>query len=267
MIKFPERVTIETTSHCNLDCAMCYTKSCTHGTMLDELFTKIINECAVNKVKTIVPFFRGEPFCDPKFIKRLRYIMAKLPWARIEIASNGTLMSQQDIKIICDLGVDFVSISIDTGDRNLKDSMNERTDKAIWNLIKSKKSDMFLQVSTVDVGTNTERIKEFSKKWMGKVDGIRVFDQHTISEEYGKTRRGKEGRHYCKKLDTDMVIYFDGTVGLCCYDWDRKANEIGSIEESTIKKVWNSKKYNAIRRQHDELKITDRVCRNCDMWR
>jgi len=268
VIDFPERVTIETTSYCNLDCAMCYTKSCPKGTMTDDLFTKIVNECAVNNVKTIVPFFRGDPFCDQKFIKRLHYIIAKLPRARVELATNGTLITQKDIENICDLGIDFVSISIDTGDRNLTSEQRERADRVVELLSKSRsEDDTFLQVSTVDIGQGAEALNEFYHKWKEKVNRVRVFEQHTIAGKYGKTKYEKEGRTYCKKLDSDMVIYFDGTIGLCCYDWNRKQNEIGNANESTLKEIWNSTKYNMIRRQHKEMKITDRVCRNCDMWR
>jgi len=264
---FPERVTIETTSQCNLNCVMCYTKSCPKGTMTDEIFTKVVNECAVHKVKTIVPFFRGEPFCDPKFIKRLQYIMAKLPWARIEIASNGTLITMGDVAVLCELDIDFFSISVDTGDRKNHDFLNKNVENVIGCMASYKKDSMFLQVSTVDAGQDMENIRKFNDHWKGIVDKVKVYDQHTIEMKYGKTKYKKEGRHYCSKLDTDMVIYFDGTVGLCCYDWDRKPKEIGSVSDSTIERIWNGAKYNSIRRQHRELKITDRVCKNCDMWR
>lgn len=267
MIDFPERVTIETTSICNLDCRMCYTKTCPKGTMTDDLFTKVVNECAVNNVKQIVPFFRGEPFCDPKFTKRLQYIRARLPEARLEIATNGSMFGRCDIEQICTLEVDFVSISIDTGDRNLTNEQKERVDKAVEILSQRRTNKMFLQVSTVYVGQGAETLDKFYHKWKGKVDRVRVFEQHTIAGEYGKTKWSKEGRTYCKKLDTDVVIYFDGTVGLCCYDWDRKLGEIGNANENTLKDIWNNMKYNSIRRQHKEMKITDRMCRNCDMWR
>jgi radical SAM protein with 4Fe4S-binding SPASM domain len=246
---------------------MCYTKTCPKGTMTDGLFTKVVNECAVNNVKTIVPFFRGEPFCDPKFVKRMQYIIAKMPDTRIEMATNGTLITQKDIENLCGFGVDFISISIDTGDRNLTQEQKERADQAVEMISKSKTEKMFLQVSTVEVGQGTEALNEFFHKWKDKVNRVRVFEQHTIAGKYGKTKREKEGRTYCKKLDSDMVIYFDGTVSLCCYDWDRKPNEIGNANDSMLKEIWNGAKYNSIRRQHKELKITDRVCRNCDMWR
>ena len=235
--------------------------------MESSIFTKIVNECAVNNVKKIVPFFRGDPFCDQKFLTRVQYIMAKIPDAKIEIATNGTMVSRTAIEILCDLGVDFISVSMDTGDRNLTSEQKERADKAVELLAKCKTGRTFLQVSTVDVGQGSEALNEFYKKWKDKVDKVRVFEQHTVAGKYGKTKTGRDGRAYCKKLDTDIMIYFDGTVSLCCYDWDRKENEIGNVKDATLKEIWNGTKYNAIRRQHEEMKITDRVCRNCDMWR
>lgn len=265
--EFPERVTIETTSICNLDCAMCYTKTCPKGTMSDDLFTKIVNECAVKNVKQIVPFFRGEPFCDQKFLKRLQYIRAKMPEARIELATNGTIIDNGVVGILCNLGIDFISVSMDTGDRNITSEQRERADMAVEILSKSRSEDMFLQVSTVNVGQDAQALNEFYHKWKAKVNQVRVFEQHSIGGKYGKGRWEKSGRAYCKKLDTDTVVYFDGTVSLCCYDWNRKPSEIGNVNESALKDIWNNTKYNSIRRQHKELKITDRVCRNCDMWR
>lgn len=265
--KFPERVTIETTSRCNLDCDMCYTKKCKKGEMEDDLFKKLIKECSEYKVNQIVPFFRGEPFCDSHFIERLEYIKKKLPQARIELATNGTMFPKNALEKLCEMKIDFLSFSLDTGDRNTTPNQKERAEKALEILLSKRTNEMFIQVSTVNTGQGEDTLNNFYKKWKDKVNRVRVFEQHTITGKYGKTKIERKGRTYCKKLDTDMVVYFDGTISLCCYDWGRESCEIGNANDSTLKEIWNNTKYDSIRRQHNEGKIVDRVCKDCGMWR
>lgn len=242
---------------------MCYTKNSPKGVMSDDIFVKIVNECAAYNVKTIVPFFRGEPFCDQKYLKKLQYIRSKMPGVRLEIASNGTLINSKAAATICSMGINFFSISLDTGDRNLNYEDRLSAENAVNNLSKYKTEEMFLQVSTVDVGQGDYVICEFIDEWKDKVDRVRIFEQH----DTGKTNIKKISRSYCRKLDTDIVVYYNGNIGLCCYDWNRPFLEIGNVKVDSILDIWNSDFYNDIRQQHKFNCISDRVCKDCDMWR
>jgi MoaA/NifB/PqqE/SkfB family radical SAM enzyme len=71
---FPFLVDIELTNHCNLACIMCprHAMKRDKGFMSDEIFRKIIDECA--KYKTPIRFIRfGEPFLHPNIVEFCEY--------------------------------------------------------------------------------------------------------------------------------------------------------------------------------------------------
>src|SRR3989344_6957795 len=96
---FPERVEIGTNSVCNARCRICpypeTFKDLPRGDIGDELFRKIINECAKYKVKSICPFLFNDPFTDRKIIERIKYIIEKLPNSQIIIHTNAGLLTRE----------------------------------------------------------------------------------------------------------------------------------------------------------------------------
>ena len=64
-----------------------------------------------------------------------------------------------------------------------------------------------------------------------------------------------------------MVICSDGSVSLCCYDWN-ELHEFGNLEKDSIKKIWNSYVYKELRAMHEKDCISDDyICKECDFWK
>jgi radical SAM protein with 4Fe4S-binding SPASM domain len=61
---------------------------------------------------------------------------------------------------------------------------------------------------------------------------------------------------------TGCVITFNGDVVPCCFDKNAEYN-MGNIKDTSIEKLWKSKKYQAFRRQLIKDRSSIEMCRNC----
>ena len=91
-------IEIETISKCNNDCSFCPV-GINHDTrepayMEQPLFEKIISELReINYEGWIGLFSNNEPFLDPLLIRRLEYVKTALPNVRLQLYTNGTLLT------------------------------------------------------------------------------------------------------------------------------------------------------------------------------
>ena len=84
--------------------------------------------------------------------------------------------------------------------------------------------------------------------------------EHTIDGVWGRIRNYCAIRHlWCDRLDTDLVITWDGKVSRCCYVWD----PIPGLDanEETLEEIWDSPQLMRIRKEYP-----DPVCFECDQW-
>ena len=88
-----------------------------------------------------------------------------------------------------------------------------------------------------------------------------------MKEEVSKSLEYLSERKPCHKLYSDMIIYWDGRIALCNYDWDEK-HEIGNVNKQSLSEIWNSEEYEAIRNMHETDSIAeDYLCSKCEHWK
>ena len=278
---FPERLTIEVTNTCNLDCIMCPRHSAENNTGFIKLdmYRKIIEEATHHLPITLVPFFRGEPLLHPDIFEMIG-IANKSGLGPIQLATNATLLNRNTSTKLIKSGLDFLSLSLDIDNKNYKAThLGGDYDKVINNIdnfitIKKemKVTKPEIQVSTVETFDNKLGLRNFSEYWLERVDRVRVYPAHSINGAFGSLDSSNkypdfDQRLPCKKVFTDIVIYWDGTVAVCNHDWNRK-EYIGNIRDNSIQEVWTGKKYNEIRKRHIEGKLeNDQTCKDCDHWK
>ena len=103
------------------------------------------------------------------------------------------------------------------------------------------------------------------------MDVVRVYEQH---DEKGqlvdpKVRERLDvfgNRMPCRKVFTDMLIYWDGQVAICNYDWDERRS-IGNVSEISIQDAWDSDEYERIRNMHTEGRFDESICNECHHWK
>jgi radical SAM protein with 4Fe4S-binding SPASM domain len=280
---FPRRVTIELSAACNLSCIMCPRQygSLSDGFMKRALFEKIVEELSAHDVDAVVPFFRGEPLLHPDFLDMIILLREKTQ-ARIQLATNGLLLTPFLARALLNVGIDFISFSMD--------ALTEETYKKIRaggdfhrlmdnvHMFIRMRKDMeecvtSIQVSATEVADNEYEIPAFIRYWEDRADRVRIYPCHSDGGRYGRLLRPAHCmpdvlRKPCRKPFTDLVIYADGRVALCNHDWDRgQAESLGDVQKESIERVWKSRPYEDIRGRHLDGRWDELVpCRECDHW-
>lgn len=280
---FPGRITIELTNRCNLACSFCprHLVDVNLGNMEPDLFRKVVDEAANYLPVCLVLFFRGESLLHPQLPEMINYAKSK-GLGPVQLASNGVALTEELSERLLDSGLDFISFSLDTLDSDIYSNTRKNGDlqKTIINVInfvnrceERRKKGLFspeIQVSTVDVPDYRAGQKKFIDFWRSYADKVRVYIEHSSDGNLGSIQKNlpfeRDIRNPCKKVFTDIVIYWDGKIALCNHDWDNKI-ELGNVGEQSIFEIWNSPAYQGIRKMHNENDFSAGItCLNCDHW-
>ncbi|GFI16897.1 putative mycofactocin radical SAM maturase MftC [Lachnospiraceae bacterium] len=284
-LEFPNRITVELTNRCNVSCTFCprQTVNMTLGDMDWNLYKKIIDEASLHLPVKLVCFFRGESILHPQFIEFARYAKNK-GIGPIQFASNGKGLTEELAEEILDVGIDFISFSLDTIDRGVysRSRLTGDLDLSMKNVIsfskkcrERKRKRLFapvLQVSTIEIEEYLVRQKEFIEFWQQYVDIVRVYYEHDdkghfANQEVKMYFAEMTERKPCRKVFTDFLIYWNGYTALCNYDWNGYIKNL-NVKDMSIKEIWDSKEYEDIRQMHyNNTFCKDIVCKDCDHWR
>lgn len=262
---FPNRIEIELTNECNSICGYCPRRfmKYEHGFMDPTLFRKLINEISAYKDRTLVLFRRGESLLHPEFISMLNYCKGK--FREIQISTNASLMNEAISHALSEC-IDFISFSIELPERYKKyRSLDYSVVLKNINFFISINKRARTQVSIVNTeDIIVEHLDKFRKEWMGKVDRVRVYEQHSKDGYFGSLNGFRGDKKSCVKPFNDILIFWDGKVGRCNHDWG--IDPLDSVVAKNISAVWHSDRYKKLRQQHLLLRIKDKVCKKCDSW-
>jgi len=284
-LDFPNRITVELTNQCNVSCTFCPRQKVPMqiGCMDFDLYKKIIDEASEHLPVKLVIFFRGESLLHPQFIECLSYAK-KRGIGPVQFASNALALTPDIAEQMLEADIDFISFSLDTLDEcvynrtratgNLNKSIENVI--ALSDMVKKRrnegKSAPTLQVSTIKIPDYVEGHNEFVEFWKKYVDIVRVYYEHDDNgrfrdPEVEKELPQMEERCACRKIFTDFLIYWDGRLALCNYDWRGGLAPL-NVNNMSIMEAWNSETYEQVRRMHNENTFDDsNMCKNCQHWR
>ncbi len=286
--KFPLSVDIETSLTCQLKCPMCTREQspifAAGGLMDFQLYKKIVDECAANRVFSLKLSWRGEPTAHPKLVDMVSYAKQKgIPDVAF-LTHGGTLDEKMTRKLI-DAGLDWISFSID-GLYETYESIRAPVtfEKIVQNVkrfhdIKKKENRKKPLVRIQTISSCFEKQPEYYEFWEPWVDRISVIaEQHRENPELIR----HDPKYVCPSPFQRVFITFDGTVAPCHGDWFLH-HKLGNVKDSSIKEIWKNDSFEQLRslmRQHrrletkgcsicpdggqyigDELKIGDRNVR------
>ena len=264
---FPSRLEIELVSDCNLKCTYCprHLVNELTGYMTLELFKKIIDETTIHPGTTLVLHRRGESMLHPEFNAMLDYVSGK--FKEVQMATNATILNPDKYQSIVN-GLDFLSFSLDTPERfNITrlPAKYEKVEAKILDFLDFNKGRVKTQASMVRTAETTEEMcKEFIDIWHGKVDRVRIYEEHSTDGNFGSLVNPRSERKPCMMPVYEMLIYDNGVIARCNHDWD--SDGMGDVTKNTLHEIWHNEKYKNLRWQHLEQKLFDPVCSTCDSW-
>jgi radical SAM protein with 4Fe4S-binding SPASM domain len=267
--RLPDIVQIESTNLCNAKCVFCPRDEMhrRQGVMDFDLFRKIVDECAALGITHVRVHNYGEPFLDKQLVEKVRYAKSK-GIAEVGMISNGSLITEDIARGMIEAGLDAINISVDAAGKDVfeRTRLNLDYDTVIGNVrnlvrlreeLGRRRPRLILSFVRQD---NSADEQAFIQEWSRVADKIHITDLHNWA---GTLHGQSDVRYPCYRLWQTFTILWDGRVSLCCADFDGR-NVLGDLRTSTIKQVWNSKPYRAVRRQHLESGGPE-ICRSCDL--
>lgn len=266
--RFPAVVRIETTNACNAKCVICPHRQITRPIrrMDDDLFRKIIDECAESGCKEVHLHNFGEPLLDRQLEERVRRAKSG-GLGKVKIFSNGSLLNEQRARGLVEAGLDEIKISFDGATREeferirvpLKFDEVVENIKGLVAVRNEMRSGLKVKVACCSTSDKQSTMKSLEKV----VDGFSFGKIHNWTGENG-TRQGRGIRKPCSRLWRTFTILVDGEVALCCLDYDGRFL-LGRIDgETSIREVWGSAAYREVRGRHKEAKQAEiSLCTNC----
>lgn len=216
----------------------------------------------------------GEPLLDRnmhKYVKALTDI--KIPSYFSCNPSNIDI--ERSIQMF-DAGLDYIKYSIE----NVNDGRHKeirgyasnftRSYKKIVKLIDLKEKNGYttqIIITMLDLNHISQE-KDF-RELQEAFDGLDVYiylkseDQQWYRNDY----HGTQSIHWseiCKHPWMSISINSNGKIAPCMEDFN-SSFDLGNINDSSLKEIWNSKKYEFFRKQHFHSSSPIRCMKNCDM--
>ena len=138
------KVYVETTTRCNLDCAMCVRRAWHHapGDMPLERYARLLDGLPGGEPDRLTLAFGGfgEPLVHPSWLDLVREARARRH--RVELISNGLALDGEAAGALVELGVAQVTVSIDGGDeasyRRMRGTAREAATLAVERLLRAR---------------------------------------------------------------------------------------------------------------------------------
>lgn len=287
-LQFPRYIDIELTNFCNYRCLMCPVGTGImkrkQGFMSDETYNKIINQ--IKEYKTPIRFIRwGEPTLHKRFIEYIR--KAKELGIICHFNTNGTLLTEEDMKELVEIELDSIKFSFQGVDGKSYSEMRNSNyfskllDKIkMFYEIRGDKQYPYIHVASTITYETKSQVESFKKYIENHCDlvtiGRTILEHIDINQVIlDKNEKNmlkklklkesviKKHPNCCPEVFDKLSINWNGDVTACCGDYDNKMI-VGNINENSLLEIWNSSKMKNFRRilsekQYDKLEL----CKSC----
>lgn len=240
--------------NCNRNCSFCpvsnpdvYTK--TNDGLDLVLFEKIIKDLQnINYEGKILFSAFSEPLLHKKIEDLIIIAKKYLPKIRLEIVSNGDLLTSKKLKKLYKAGLDTINISMYDGSHQIEYFNNIRVEADV------PEDALLLRRRYYENGNYGITISNR----VGLIDSNKFRDEH---EESITKLPLKQACYYPFYM---ILVDYNGDVLLCPHDWN-KTLKFGNLKNERLFDIWKGKVLNNIRKK---LANNDRnfgACKSCDV--
>jgi wyosine [tRNA(Phe)-imidazoG37] synthetase (radical SAM superfamily) len=276
MIPESNELRLEVTTKCNYNCIICPREKLTRKkeTMSYELFKHIFDKInsETSQYDTLTFPGLGEPLLDKTIDDKIIY--AKKHNYTVLMLTNGSLLTVDRFRRLEDIGLDSVRVSI-YGDSPESYNIVHRTKKAdsfqrvrenLTEISRIKDHTSLLITYNVVEGCNDSALEPWIEYWKDKVDLLEVWRPHNWVDGRSYRSVQREKTKTCgRPWKTPLQIQVDGTVNMCCFDFDGKLL-LGDLKTQTLEKIFESSMFKKILKHHTsgDYKESGLICENCD---
>ncbi len=267
----PQYIQIETNILCNAKCPFCPQSEVKRRpkTMEESVWKKIIEETRGLGI-VYRPFLINEPLTDKRLTTIMRYIR-KDDTAKIELNTNGELMTHDLALDILDARIDVIRFSIDGYSKEAFSQARPGLDfqktvdrtVAFIQLAKERGGAGRIEVRMIETDYTRPDIDAFKEFWAKAGAEPVITMLYRWPWEPGVERVDLP----CIKILKEMFFYVNGKATLCCWDTHERA-VIGDVTREHTLDIWNGELNRRYRSYLAEGR-RDRIllCSKCDAYK
>lgn len=276
MIPESNELRFEVTTRCNYNCIICPREKLTRKkeTMSFELFKMLFDKINRETDQYNILTFPGlgEPLLDETLDKKIEY--AKRNNFLVLMLTNASMLSVDRFRELEDLGTDSIRVSFYGNTPESYSSVHGVRDKDLFGQIrdtlteicKIKKQTKVLLTYNIVENNNDSYVSSWIEYWKDKADLLEVWHPHNWVDgrDYRKVQREKL-KTCGRPFKTPLQVQVDGTVNMCCFDFDGKLL-LGDLKTQSLKEIFESEMFKKIEKCHltGDFKNSDLICENCD---
>lgn len=288
--RLPQVVRIEPASVCNMKCTHCATgvlEDKNRGVMSVETFEIALKEIKALGPRVVVLYHGGEPFINKNIFDMIRQLKS-CGVGFIKTVTNGMLLSQSMLLKIIQSGLDSIEFSLDGTSPEENDGIRvgcdyQKVSSLIKQLIALKRELLSdtpeVVVANCQIPSQSEleqgnaKIPNYIASDFSQYDDNEIkfktcfaihwpgfpvdASKYRLSEPLGI----EQTLDYCEHPMELITIRHNGDVVACCHDIT-STYVLGNIKEAPIDRIWNNKRYRALRRSIKSKRYLP-LCQNC----
>ncbi|HKI93337.1 MAG TPA: radical SAM protein [Gaiellaceae bacterium] len=292
---FPDRVYVESTNVCNLDCIMCPTglhiDTRPKGYMDWALYTSIVDEIAPT-AEAIVLHSWGEPLLHPRIIEMIEYAKARNLW--VELSTNATRLDEEKARAVIAAGLDRIYLSMDGLTKETYESVRVKADyetvlgniERFLELKHELGASVEADVQIVRLSETDAEVADFVERWRrsradivnikeldtwgGQIDEVSDLavdgDEAEAAVAAGPQDGSVDGERLpCPNLWYHCHIHWDGVLVSCSRDYDA-VTPLGNVRNGGVLKTWHGARMRQMREWHAGGNFCAAQCAQCTEW-
>lgn len=240
----PLVVNLETINRCNSTCSFCTANKNAekrpYKRMDETLFYSIIDQLRDWGYKGHLTLYgNNEPFLDTRLVEFHKYCREQLPDCFIFLSTNGLILTVEKVKEIIPY-VNQLIINNYCRDMKLHDNVREIYDYARSHPDEFENVELLIQMRYMDAVLTNRAGSAPNKKNTQKII-----------------------RETCLMPYTDMFIFPDGRMGICCCD-NFETTTLADLNVTPLREAWNSAEYQKLRQAIRTSRGDYNFCKYCD---
>ena len=266
------KIYLEISNICNLQCAFCPGTTRKKKAMTEEEFSFLLPRLRPH-TEFLYFHLMGEPLCHPKLGRFLE--LAHGYGFKVILTTNGTLLEKTQDLLLASPGLHKVNISLHAFEANDLSMPFEDYLAGCFRFGKAAEGKVLVSYRLWNSGGADLRNGEitaamaqyFPQPWVQERRGIRigerVYLEHGDKFDWPDLSADDGGETvFCHGLRDQIGVLCDGTVVPCCLDHEGDI-ALGNLFRQELEEILASKRAKAIYEGFSGHKATEELCRRC----